>query len=127
MSYISFKKIQFDNHYSFLIKIDIQEYFLRSSSSYGSIKDIYYASSYVLILTESIKNINDLDDNTYYLCFDAKTNTYGLKKPDSSFIKLMEFDKNTGLYNNDCPELKKNIFNIMLENGFIELLNLTTI
>ncbi len=127
MSYISFKKIQLDNHYSFLIKIDIQEYYLRSTLSYSSDKDIYYASSYILRLTDPIKNINELDENTYYMCFDEKKKLFGLKKTDSSFIKLMEFDKKTGIYNTDCPELKKKIFNIMLDNGFIELLNFTTV
>ena len=107
MSYISFKKIQSDNHYSFLIKIDIQEYFLRSTSSYSSDKDIYYASSYLLRLTEPIKNINELDENTYYICFDEKEKLFGLKKTDSSFIKLIEFEKTRGLYNEECPELKK--------------------
>ena len=127
MSYISFKKIQFDNHYSFLIKIDIQEYYLRSTSSYSSDKDIYYASSYLLRLTEPIKNINELDENTYYICFDEKEKLFGLKKKGSSFIKLLEFEKTRGLYNEECPELKKKIFNIMLDNGFIELLNFTTV
>lgn len=127
MSFICLKKSEFNNVEScnnlFLIKIDIQEYFLRSSSSFISVKDTYFASNYILKITNPIKDINELDTNTYYICFDTKEKLFGLKKADSSFIRILEFERKSGIYDQKCPELKKQIFTLMIDNGFIELLN----
>jgi hypothetical protein len=131
MSYICLKKKIDSNsenvNYFFLIKIEIEEHFLRSSSSYNSTKDIYYASNYFLKITNPVKNINELDSNKYYISFDNKEKIFGFRTSDtdSLFIKILEFDRKTGFYNDDCPELKKKIFTLMIDNGFIELLNFT--
>ncbi len=125
MAYICLKKknsTEENPDYFFLIKMDIDEHFLRSSSSYNSIKDIYYASNYFLKTTDPLKNINELDANTYYICFDNKQKIFGLRKTDDPFIKILEFERKSGFYDENCQELKKKIFTLMIENGFIELI-----
>jgi hypothetical protein len=125
MSYLCFKNqinssSQIDEIY--LIEIKIDEQYLRHSSSYTqSIKDTYISRDYLLKISSPISNINELDTNKYYLCFDKVEKHFGLKKKDDIFVRLIEFDRKTFLENKDYPELKIRLFNLFFNDKFLSL------
>ena len=103
----------------YVLEIQILDDYLRPGSSYEpQKKNTYYTREYSLRLKGPI-----LNENNYYLCYNLETKEFGCKKPNQFFIKIYEFDDKTGLYNEDYPKLKNQLFTLMLENNFIQFVN----
>ncbi len=127
MSFLCLKKniqkniITPDNEF-YLLEIQILDDFLRPLSYYDSIKNAYFTREYNLKLSIPFLNLNQINDNNYYLCYNHETKEFGFKHPNSYFIKIFEFDEKNGFYNEKYPKLKIELFNLMIENDFIQFI-----
>ena len=128
MSFLCFKKtnntlIRNAHNEIYLFEIQILDDFLRPCSQFDSTRNAYFTRDYTLKLTNPLLNINQSNDDKYYLCYNHETKEYGFKKPNSFFIKIFEFDEKTGFYNEKYPKLKIILFTLMIENDFIEFID----